>query len=295
MEYHYLGTEEREMGPVSWSELEGLRRAGVISDDTMVASEGWTEWKRFGDFLARPKKRDPFKIWATGLLLLLSFWILLAWNRAHSQRQRRMVAESLVGEQINRLRAAVETGTTFSDYRAVVVEAEAVLASRKGSLSIKFRIAAEAAVLHFHNALDIWADHTRASSGEIFNVPIRFSEAPDSEVSMVTEHYRDRTIAFTTPKGGTGLGYTPVSIRKAAWEKAFESMAEIDALQAPPLDSIRASAARQESAFDIEARAWAAARRRVSVLETLQHSLDTATEDNLPALLKDFEKSKLLD
>ena len=48
MRYYYVNGDNETAGPVSERELWALREAGVLNDDSFVASEGSQEWQPFG-------------------------------------------------------------------------------------------------------------------------------------------------------------------------------------------------------------------------------------------------------
>ena len=49
---YYFSTDGQQQGPVSATDLRGMRKDGLIADDTPVLRDGETQWRTFQDFLA---------------------------------------------------------------------------------------------------------------------------------------------------------------------------------------------------------------------------------------------------
>lgn len=44
MKYYYLNSEKKPMGPYSWKEIQNLKQAGLVGDDTLAAAAGDNNW-----------------------------------------------------------------------------------------------------------------------------------------------------------------------------------------------------------------------------------------------------------
>lgn len=58
MEWHYVSGGQ-QLGPVSSSEFENLRRTGVITRETLVWREGWKTWHPFGKVAETASRPAP--------------------------------------------------------------------------------------------------------------------------------------------------------------------------------------------------------------------------------------------
>lgn len=52
-QYYYISADSTRVGPIPWAVLDQLNRVGTVSDETLTASEGASEWKAFRDLKAQ--------------------------------------------------------------------------------------------------------------------------------------------------------------------------------------------------------------------------------------------------